>query len=120
MGRHGNETRSGNSLEKRESGIRALHERERALARQFNRAKTELATFGWVLAGVLAIFGLLPFWDEPVMPSATRALIAAMNTLSLVFLCGWFVSKMLWLPTRLRSVRDRLEAIGATTEQRLR
>jgi succinate dehydrogenase hydrophobic anchor subunit len=56
---------------------------------------------------VLAIFGLLPFWEEPIMPETTRAMVAAMNVVSLVFLGAWFVNNMLLVPARLRALRRR-------------
>jgi hypothetical protein len=91
--------------------IDALRRRERLLSSQLETARRELSTVGWVLAGVLALFVLIPFWDEPVMPGAMRALVTATSLLSLLFLGAWLVNNMVVVPTRLRSTRARLQSI---------
>jgi hypothetical protein len=88
--------------------LRALQDRELALARRLRRARNNLDTFGLMAVGVLLMFVLAPFWDGPRMSPELRAFALTMNVAAAGCLTAWGVSNLVWVPLRLRRVRAAL------------
>lgn len=90
--------------------VQSLLLQERRLARRLELARRELRSFFMVLSCAVALLAVLPFWDAPSVGDV-RALVATMSTMSLICLVWWFVSNLIVLPVRLRSMRARRAAL---------